>query len=152
MTPRISLEEAPKGIIDGFMKTEFYLRKSPLDHKLLELVKYRVSQLNGCAYCLDMHYKEAIRLGETPLRLYSLSAWEECPYYSDAERLALSYAEALTLTTNKGVEDDLFEKLLERFSREEVADLTLAIAQINAWNRLNKAFRPVPGNYEPGMY
>jgi AhpD family alkylhydroperoxidase len=149
MNARISFEDASKGFLDGLMKTGFYLKKSGLDQKLLALVDYRVSQINGCAFCLDMHHKDAIHLGETELRLHSLAAWKECPYYTEQERAVLAYAEAVTAGT---MEDGVFEALTPFFSKPQIADLTLAIANINSWNRLNKAFRTTPGNYQVGQY
>jgi AhpD family alkylhydroperoxidase len=149
MTERISFQDASKGLIDGLMKTELYLKKSGLDLLLLELVKYRVSQINGCAYCLDMHHKEAIAMGETELRLHSLAAWRECPYYSEKERAVLAYAEALT---NDHAVDEAFDTLSTLFSKTEIANLTVAVTQINSWNMINRAFRPVPGNYKVGEY
>jgi AhpD family alkylhydroperoxidase len=138
--------------MDGLMKTEFYLKKSGIDLKLQELIKYRVSQINSCGYCLDMHHKEAIGLGETQLRLHSLAAWRECPYYTDQERAALAFAEALTNANSQHISDDVFNKLAAFFSKAEIADLTLAITQINTWNRINKAFGTIPGNYQPGQH
>ncbi len=149
MTPRIAHHEANKGLLDGLLKTEFYLKRSSLDHKIQELVKYRVSQINGCAYCLDMHHKDAIYMGETEARLYSLPAWRETPYYSEPERAALAFAEALTNTNQHHLSEEVFNHVAAHFSKAEIADLTLAIAQINSWNRLNIAFGSVPGNYQP---
>jgi AhpD family alkylhydroperoxidase len=136
--------------MDGMLKTEIYLKKSGLDPKMLELIKTRVSQINGCAFCLDMHYKDAIHLGESELRLSTLAGWRECPYYSEKEKTVLALAEALTLHPH--VEDSLFETLSRLFSRAEIADLVLAISQINSWNRLNIAFRSTPGNYQVGQF
>jgi AhpD family alkylhydroperoxidase len=152
MTQRISYQDATKGLWDGLIKTDMYLKRSGLDHKLLELVKYRVSQINGCAFCLDMHHKEATHLGETELRLHSLAAWREAPYYSDAERAALAFAEALTFANQQDVSDTLYNELSNCFSKAAIADLTVAIAQINSWNRINKAFRTIPGQYKVGQF
>jgi AhpD family alkylhydroperoxidase len=152
MQARISLEDTPKGFMDGLVKTSMYLKKSGLDPKLIELLNYRVSQLNGCAYCLDMHHKDAVRLGETELRLHSLAAWQEAPYYSAKERAALSYAEALTLLNHLGLPAQQWKELSRHFSQADRANLTLAITQINTWNRINKAFGTVPGNYQPGEH
>lgn len=152
MTARITLQDVSKGFAEGLLKSEFYLKKSPIDHKLLELIKYRVSQINGCAFCLDMHHKEALALGETEQRLHSVSAWRECPYYSEKERAALAFAEALTHVSQRDIDDELYESLTRVFSKEEIADLTLGIAQINSWNRINRAFLTVPGNYKVGQY
>jgi AhpD family alkylhydroperoxidase len=149
MKPRISFEDAPKGFMDGLLKTGSYIRKSGLDQKLLELVHYRASQINGCAYCLDMHHKDAIHLGETELRLHSLAAWKETPYYTDQEKAVLAYTEAVT---NGTVEDKVFEALTPFFSKSQIADLTLAVATVNSWNRLNIAFRTIPGNYQVGQF
>lgn len=151
MTQRISCQEVNKGLLDGMMKTEFYLQKSSIDLKLQELMKYRVSQINSCGYCLDMHHKEAIRLGETELRLHSLAAWRECPYYSEQERAVLAFAEVLTNANSQHVSDEVFNNLAAHFSKSEIADLTLSITQINTWNRINKAFGTIPGKYEAGQ-
>lgn len=148
MTERISYQEVSKGFADGLMKTEYYLKNSGLDQKLIELMKYRVSQINGCAYCLDMHHKEAVHLGEDELRIHSLAAWKDCPFYNEKERAVLAYAEALTLPDNQESYKETFDKLIAYFSKSEIADLTLAITQINTWNRINKAFGAIPGNYK----
>ena len=152
MTERISYQDMAKDVMDGLMKNEFYLKKSGLDLKLIELMKYRVSQINGCAYCLDMHHKEAIQMGETELRLHSLAAWREAPYYSEKERAVLAFAEALTNANHQDVGDELFQVLEKLFSKAEIANLTLAVTQINTWNRINKVFRTTPGNYKVGQY
>ena len=152
MSERISFHDTSKGFIDGMMKSEAYLKRSTVDHKLLELIKYRVSQINGCAYCLDMHHKEATHLGESELRLHSLAAWRECPFYDGKERAALAFAEAMTQTQPYVLSDEVFDSLAAFYSKAEVADITLTVTQINAWNRLNRAFRPVPGNYNVGQF
>jgi len=152
MTQRISYQEANKGLMDGLMKTEFYLKKSTVDPKLRELMNYRVSQINSCGYCLDMHHKEATNMGETELRLHSLAAWREVPYYSEAERAVLAFAEVLTNANSQHVSDEVFNNLAAHFSKAEIADLTLAIAQINTWNRINKAFGTIPGKYQVGQH
>ncbi len=151
-TQRITLADAPKGITDGLFQSEHYLKDAGLDPILTNLLCYRVSQINGCAYCLDMHFKEAIHAGETEQRLYSVSAWRECPYYSDNERAALAYAEAVTNVNQGPVTDAIFEPLTKFFSKAEIADLTLAIVQINTWNRLNIAFASMPGDYQVGQF
>jgi len=151
MNQRISFAETPKGMIDGLLKIGGYLSKS-LDHKLLALLDMRVSQINGCAYCLDMHWKDAIHLGETEQRLYSLPAWRETPYYSDKERAVLAFAEAVTLLPNSDVSDEVFNELAKFYSTAEIADLTLAVSMINTWNRVNKTFRTIPGDYKVGMF
>jgi AhpD family alkylhydroperoxidase len=118
-----------------------------LEHTLLELVKLRASQINGCAHCIDMHTKELRSAGETEQRLYLLDAWEESPFYSARERAALAWTEALTLVTEGHVPDKIYEQARAQFSEEELANLTLAIIAINGANRLNIAFRTVPGSY-----
>ncbi|HEY9259839.1 carboxymuconolactone decarboxylase family protein [Chitinophaga sp.] len=152
MQQRVSYQDTTKGLFDGLLKTEFYFKKSGADLKLLELMKYRISQINGCAYCLDVHHKESIHMGETEQRLHSLITWRECPYYSDKERAALAFAEALTNTSREEVSDELYTTLSDLFSKAEIADLTVVIAQINAWNRINKAFRTTPGNHKAGQF
>lgn len=152
MEQRIAFTDANKGLLDGLFKIGMYLKQSGLDHKLLELIKTRASQINGCAYCLDMHWKDAIVLGETEQRLYSLPAWKECPYYTDAERAALAYTEAVTKIPQTDVSDEVFNELSRHFNKAQIADLTMAIISINSWNRLNVAFRSTPGGYKPGMF
>jgi AhpD family alkylhydroperoxidase len=152
MTERISFQDIPKGFMDGLMKTTFYLKKSGLDLKLLELMYYRVSQINSCAYCLDMHHKELIHMGDTEQRLHALVAWRETPYFSARERAVLAFTEALTRVLQQEIDDTLFEEVAAFFTKAQLADLTLAIAQINTWNRLNKAFRTIPGDYKIGQF
>jgi AhpD family alkylhydroperoxidase len=129
---------------------EGYLRGSGLEHTLLELVKTRVSQINGCAFCLDMHTQDARAAGETEQRLYALSAWRETPFFSDRERAALAWAEAVT-RLDGGVPDEAYQAAREHFSEKEVVDLTWAVVAINGWNRLAISSRTVPGTYTPAM-
>lgn len=152
MKERISYLELPSGLLAGINRTENYLHASGMDLKLLELIKYRVSQINGCAYCLDMHHKEAINMGETELRLHSVIAWRECPYYSDEERAALWLAEVLTNANQQNVEDEVYDEVAKYFSKEEIAVLTVAITNINTWNRINAVFRIMPGQYVIGQF
>lgn len=147
MNTRIDLHQIPKGLLDGLIKTELYLKKSGLDLKLVELVKYRVSQINKCGYCLDMHHQEALALGESELRLHTLIAYKECPYFEDHEKLALEFAENLTLTSETEVDDRLYARLKKYYPEEQILMLTLVITQINAWNRINKTVGAVPGSY-----
>jgi AhpD family alkylhydroperoxidase len=119
-----------------------------LERPLLELVKMRASQINGCAFCLDMHSKDARALGETEQRLYALNAWRETPFYTDRECAALEWAEAVTLISETHAPDDVYERAAKQFTPEELANLTLAIATINSWNRLAIAFRAAPGTYK----
>ena len=150
MTPRIELQQVWKGLMDGMMKTELYLKKSTLDHKLLILMQHRVSQINGCGYCLDMHHKDAIHLGESEIRLHTLPAWREAPYFTDQERAVLAFAEALTI--HGDADDATFDALKPFFNTQEIAELTLAVTQINSWNKINKTFRTIPGNYQVGQF
>lgn len=145
---RISYKSIPEELLGGMMKTEAYLQNCELKTSELDLMRYRVSQINNCAYCLDMHSKEAIHGGETLLRLFSVSAWREAPYYSEREKVILEFAEALTLLPEKGVDDIIYEKLTKHFSKQEIASLTLAVAQINSWNRIVNCFKLTPGNYQ----
>ncbi|WP_143304676.1 carboxymuconolactone decarboxylase family protein [Chitinophaga vietnamensis] len=152
MEQRITYSEANKGLMDGMMKTEQYLKRTTLERRLLEMVSYRVSQLNGCAFCLDAHHKEAMALGEEEQRLYSLIVWRECPYYTERERAVLAYAEALTHVGKQGIAQELYNELATHFSKAEIADLTLAISQVNAWNRINIAFGTTPGKHVVGAF
>jgi AhpD family alkylhydroperoxidase len=152
MEQRIAFQDGNKGLMDGLFKIGMYLKQSGLDHKLQELIKTRASQINGCAYCLDMHWKDAIAGGETEQRLYSLPAWKESPYYTDAERAALAYTEAVTKIPQTDVTDEVFNELSKHFDKAQIADITMAILAINSWNRLNVAFRTIPGGYKPGMF
>lgn len=130
-----------------------YIEKSGLEKNLLLLVDFRVSQINGCAYCLDMHSKDFRAGGDTEQRLYLLSAWRESPFYTERERAALLWAESLTgLTKSENVPDEIFERVRKQFSEQELIDLTMAVVAINGWNRLNIAFRNEPGSYQPGQF
>lgn len=115
----------------------------------MHLLKLRTSQINGCAFCLDMHWKDLKSIGESEQRLYSLDAWRETPFYSDRERAALAWTEAITKVTEGHVPDEVFEEVRAQFSEKEIADLTLAVVTINAWNRISIAARVVPGTYQP---
>jgi AhpD family alkylhydroperoxidase len=150
MKARIDLMHVTPGIIQAMLGLERQVHQARLDEKLLNLVRMRASQINGCAYCLDMHSKDARANGETEQRLYGLNAWRETPYYSERERAALEWTEALTLVTPAGIADDVFERVRAQFSEQELAHLTLAIVSINGWNRLNIAARTVPGDYVAG--
>ncbi|WP_276500280.1 carboxymuconolactone decarboxylase family protein [Terrimonas pollutisoli] len=146
---RISHRDLPNGLMQSMLQVQHYIDNSGLDFKLLELVRMRVSQINSCAYCLDMHFKEGVAAGETPLRLVSVSAWRETPYYSLKEQAALAFAEVLTRLPEEQHSDDIHDELEKHFTKEEIANLTLAVAQINSWNRLTRSFGTVPGNYQP---
>lgn len=127
---------------------EQYLHGCGLEEGLLHLIKLRASQINGCAFCLDMHWKDLRAIGEEEQRLYSLDAWRECPWYTDRERAALAWTEALTLVTQGHVPDAVYEEVRKQFTEKELADLSLAITTINAWNRLSIAARTPPGTYK----
>ena len=141
------LQAAPKALV-ALRTLNDYAENSGLDHKLLELVKTRASQINGCAYCLHMHTADARKRGETEERLYLLSAWRESPLYSPRERAALAWTEALTTLTNREVPDEVFAQVREQFSERELSDLTLAVLAINSWNRINVAFHTQPVPFE----
>ncbi|MFN2563658.1 MAG: carboxymuconolactone decarboxylase family protein [Gemmatimonadaceae bacterium] len=149
MKARINYGKSAPGVYDAMDSLDQYLATCGLDERLLHLVRLRASQINGCAYCLDMHWKDLRAIGENEQRLYSLDAWRECPYYTDRKRAALAWTEAVTLITNGHAPDALFEEVRPHSSEKELADLTLAVATINAWNRLSIAARLVPGGYQP---
>jgi AhpD family alkylhydroperoxidase len=128
---------------------EAYLAKTDLEPALLDLVKLRASQINGCAYCIDMHWKDARARGESEQRLYGLGAWRESPFYSERERAALAWTEAVTLISHDHAPDAVYEQARAQFSEKELVDLTTAIVAINGWNRLAISFRTVPGAYKP---
>ncbi len=139
---------SPEGVA-AFRGVQAYVDHCGLDHQLLELVKTRASQLNGCAYCLDMHTKDARAGGETEQRLYALPAWKETPFFTDRERAALAWTEAVTRIAPEHVDDGLYQQLRSHFSEKELVDLTLAIIAINGWNRLAIPFRTPAGSYQP---
>lgn len=145
---RISQKDLPEGLIQSLLQIQNYVDHSGLDPKLQGLVKFRVSQINSCAYCLDMHYKEGLEMGETPLRMISLDAWRETPYYSAKEQAVLAFAETLTHMLPEKHSDKIHDELTKHFSKTEIAFLTVAIVQINSWNRLTRSFGTVPGNYQ----
>jgi AhpD family alkylhydroperoxidase len=147
--PRIDYPNTvSKEALHALYALEQAIRKNGLETKLLELVRMRASQINGCAFCLDMHSKDARAEGETEQRLYGLNAWREAPYYSDRERAALEWTEAVTLVSRDQVPDEVYEKTRQQFSEAELANLTLAVVSINSWNRIAISFRAVPGSYE----
>ncbi len=149
MKPRIDLTKSPAAL-QGMFGLERQVRQAGFEHGLLDLVRMRASQINGCAFCLDMHSKDARAAGETEQRLYGLDAWREAPYYSARERAALEWTEALTLIAGSHAPDDVYERVRAQFSEEEIVNLSLAIVQINGWNRLSIGLRAVPGAYQPG--
>lgn len=149
MEPRIDYKQAPHGAVQAMSALDTYVRHSDLDPQLVELVKMRASMINGCAYCIDMHSKDARARGESEQRLYALSAWHETPFFSDRERAALEWTEALTLVSQTHVPDEVYERVRQHFSEVELITLTMAVNAINSWNRVAIAFRAVPGTYQP---
>lgn len=149
MKPRLNFAQAAPEAYRNMLAMEKYLHSSGLEHGLLHMIKLRASQLNGCAFCIDMHWKDARALGESEQRLYGLDAWEESPYYTDRERAALAWTEALTRITDGHVPDAAFTAAKAAFSDKELTDLSWAIAIINAWNRVAIAFRAPAGQYQP---
>jgi AhpD family alkylhydroperoxidase len=152
MKPRIDTRRLNPKVRQNLLAIGGHLQGSTLGHRLLLLVEIRASQINGCAQCLDMHTQDARAEGETEQRLYTLDAWRETPFFDDRERAALEWTEAVTLVADTRVPDEVYERVKQHFSEQELIDLTLAITQINVWNRLNVAFRTLPGNYRAGMY
>jgi AhpD family alkylhydroperoxidase len=149
MKARLDPRKAAPEAMQAMSALHAYVRRCGLDHNLIELVKLRASQINGCAWCMDMHTKELRLAGESEQRLYLLGAWRECPFYSERERAALAWTEALTVLAEGDVADEVFAAARARFSEEELVKLTLAIVAINGANRINVAFRTVPGSYQP---
>jgi AhpD family alkylhydroperoxidase len=149
METRINVFEKGQKALSTLFGISAYLKKSGLEKSLVDLVDFRVSQINSCAYCLDMHSKEALATGETPQRLFGLSAWRETPYYTAKERAALAFAEAVTACH---VPDEVYAIAKSEFSDEELIDLTLVITTINTWNRFNLAFPNTPGTYRVGQF
>ncbi|MBD8487152.1 carboxymuconolactone decarboxylase family protein [Echinicola sp. CAU 1574] len=148
MKERIAYQNLPKGLYNAMMSPQNYVDQCGIDLGLLELIRMRVSQINSCAYCMDMHFKEGIEAGESALRLFSVSAWRETPYYSPQEEAVLEFTEKLTRMAEEEHSHDIHEKLDQYFSKEEIANLTLAIIQINSWNRLVRSFGFIPGQYK----
>jgi AhpD family alkylhydroperoxidase len=147
--PRLDYANIAPGALAALMQVERYVRQSGLEASLIELVKIRASQLNGCAYCIDMHTKDARGQGETEQRIFALSAWREAPFFSERERAALAWTEAVTLLHQEHVADELYQRVRAQFGEREIVDLTMAVVAINAWNRVAIAFRPVVGSYRP---
>jgi AhpD family alkylhydroperoxidase len=140
------------GAMKAMLGLEAFVHRSGLEPSLLDLVKIRASQINGCAYCIDMHTKDARARGESEQRIYLLDAWRESPsFYNDRERAALAWTEAVTLVAESRVPDAVYEDVRQQFSDDEQVSLTMAVVAINGWNRLNVALRTVPGSYEPAV-
>jgi AhpD family alkylhydroperoxidase len=149
MKPRFNYSRVAPGIYDAMDALDRYIKGCGLEESLMHLVRLRASQLNGCAYCIDMHWKDLRALGEGEQRLYGLDAWRESPYYSDRERAALEWTEAVTKIAAGQAPDSVHESVKTHFTEKELADLTLVVATINAWNRLSIAARLPAGSYRP---
>jgi AhpD family alkylhydroperoxidase len=150
--PRIEYGKVAPDGVKAMWGLESHVRRCGLEPALLELVRLRASQINGCAYCIDMHTKDARAHGESEQRLYALTAWRETPFFNDRERAALAWAEAVTEVAQTHVPDEVYESVRRHFSDKELVDLTLAVAAINSWNRLPISFRKVPGTYQPAKH
>jgi AhpD family alkylhydroperoxidase len=148
MKARIDYSSVAEGAYKAMLGLETYVRRSGLERSLLELIKVRASQINGCAYCIDMHWKDARAAGESEQRLYSLDAWRETPFYTDRERAALEWTETVTLVSETHVPDEVYDRVRTHFDEAELVNLTTAVVTINAWNRFAISFRSVPGLYQ----
>ena len=149
MQERLNFANVSPNALKAMLEVEKFAATSGLEPTLYELVKIRNSQINGCAFCLDMHTKEARKAGETEQRLYALSAWRETPFYTGRERAALEWTEALTLISENNVPDSIYDSVRRQFDEKELVCLTMAVIAINGWNRLAISFRTVPGTYQP---
>jgi len=149
MQPRLDYAKASPKAMEAMYALERYVRSSSLEPRLLELVKLRASQINGCAYCVDMHTKDARARGETEQRLFAVVVWKEAPFFTERERAALAWTEAVTLVSRDQVPDEIFEIARREFSESELIDLTMAVIAINGWNRLAISFRALAGTYRP---
>ncbi len=149
MEQRINYKKVSPDAVRILIEMGKYLHECGLEEPLLLLVELRASQINGCAFCLDMHWKDLRAAGENEQRLYSLDAWRESPYYTDRERAALAWTEAVTRVSETHVPDEVYDQARKHFSEKELADLTVAVAMINLWNRLSVAARTTPGTYQP---
>lgn len=145
---RIAYVQIPKGMLDQLMAIENYIKESTLDLQLIELMRLRVAQINKCAYCVDMHYKELKHVGETELRMATLSIWSETPFFTEKERAVLHFTESLTEISENTITEEIFDALKLFFNTEEICNLTFAICQLNTWTRLVRTFKFTPGNYE----
>jgi AhpD family alkylhydroperoxidase len=150
MNARLDYRQIRPEPLQAMLSLEKYIRSCGLDAAFLHLLKLRASQINGCAYCIDMHWLDARAAGESERRLYALDAWRESPFYTDRERAALGWIEALTLVADTHVPDEAFEEARKHFSEKEVVDLTYVAVAINGWNRIAIAMRAQPGHYRPG--
>lgn len=152
MKARMNYAKAAPVLSNAMNALENYIDNCGIEPGLQDLMKLRASQLNGCAYCIDMHTLDARARGETEQRLYSLSAWQDTPFYSERERAALLWTEKVTLIAVDHVPNEVYEQVRQHFSEQELANLTMILATINAWNRLCISFRSVPGHYKPQIH
>lgn len=152
MEQRINVYEKGHNALKSLYSLGAYLAKSPVEHSLRDLINFRVSQINGCAYCLDMHSKDLRATGETEQRLYMMDAWWETSLYTERERAALAWAEAITKVTAGHVRDEVYQEARKQFSEAELIDLTMAVIAINSFNRINIAFRTPAGGYQVGQH
>src|SRR5467141_4082775 len=152
MEPRIDYRKYAAEAQKSLYALEKYIAECGLDHKLIHLIKMRASQINGCAYCIDMHSKDARAMGETEQRLYELVAWRETPFYTERERAALAWTEAVTLIAGSHVPDEVYEQARQQFTEQELVNLTLALVASNGWNRFAISFRTVPGTYQSASH
>jgi AhpD family alkylhydroperoxidase len=152
MQARLELSKVNPDAVKPIYALEAYLKNCGLEAPLLDLIKTRASQINGCAFCIDMHTGEARKRGESEQRLYLLDAWRESPFYTERERAALEWTEAVTLITEGHVPDELYERVRRHFTEQELVNLTLAVVAINGWNRLLISFRAVPGSLQPKQH
>ncbi len=152
MEQRINFQEKGQQAMVAMFGLGKYIAKSSIEKNLLNLMYFRVSQINGCAYCLDMHSKDLRASGETEQRLYLISSWRESPFYTDRERAALAWAESVTKLRNGEVPDEVYAEVSEYFTEAEIVDLTMAVVAINGWNRINCALGAAVGTYEIGQF
>jgi AhpD family alkylhydroperoxidase len=148
MSDRLKYARVAPEAVRAMRALQEYVNATGLEHSLLELVKLRASYMNGCAYCVDMHTKDSRAAGETEQRLYMVPLWREAPFYTDRERAALAWSEAVTRLGEHGVPDSVYEEVLRQFSEKELVELTMAIVAINGWNRLSVAFQTEVGSYK----
>lgn len=152
MQPRVDYVKLAPKVIEAMYPVERYVRNSGLEPPLLELVKLRASQINGCAYCVDMHTKDARAQGQTEQRLYAVAVWKEAPFFTERERAALAWTEAVTLVSRDQVPGGVYEQAPREFDEQQLVDLTMAVISINGWNRLAVSFRALAGTYQPGAH
>ena len=152
MSQRLTYADIPQEMMATLVNTETYLKGLAIEFQLLELVRLRISQINRCAYCIDMHTKEAMAAGEEPLRLSLLAVWRDTGLFSEKEQILLAWAEALTRISDSPALQPLYGEMLRYFDKASIAELTLAIAQMNSWNRLMKAFDWPAGHYQVGQF